>query len=330
MKKRIPLLFLAVLFAAASLPAQNGGQQNFDKVEIHTLKVRDNIYMLVGAGGNITVQVGKDGVLMVDTEYAQLSDKILAAIRKISNGPLRYIIDTHYHSDHTGGNENLRKAGSTIAGGNVAGDLGAEASEGAAIVAHNNVLLRLSMPNGNQPAAPQGGWPTDTYLSDMKKMWFNGEGIVLFHPEHAHTDGDSIVYFKRNDVIATGDIFTMTTYPIIDLNGGGSFQGLIDAVNHIIDLTDTVYGQDGGTAIIPGHGRLCDTGDLLNYREMITIIRDRIVDMIHKGMTLEQVKSAHPTVDYDPLFGSSSSFWTTDRFVEAAYKSLSETEKQKK
>jgi glyoxylase-like metal-dependent hydrolase (beta-lactamase superfamily II) len=329
MRKTKSLLILAAVFAAAA-PAQNRGQQNFDNVEIHVLPVRDNIYMLVGAGGNITVQVGKDGVLLVDTEYAQLSDKILAAIRKLSTEPLHYIINTHYHADHTSGNENLRKAGSTIAGGNVAGDLGAEASEGAAIIAHNNVLQRMSKPAGNQPAAPQGGWPTSTFLSDKKKLWFNGEGIEVIHPEHAHTDGDGIVLFRRNDVIATGDIFTMTTYPIIDLNGGGSYQGLVDAVNLILDMTDTVYGQDGGTLIIPGHGRLCDTGDLLNYREMITIIRDRIVDMIKKGMTLEQVKAAKPTLDYDPLYGTSSGFWTTNAFVEAAYKSLSQTVNQKK
>ena len=329
MRKTKSLLILAAVFAAAA-PAQNRGQQNFDNVEIHVLPVRDNIYMLVGVGGNITVQVGKDGVLLVDTEYAQLSDKILAAIRKLSTEPLHYIINTHYHADHTSGNENLRKAGSTIAGGNVAGDLGAEASEGAAIIAHNNVLQRMSKPAGNQPIAPQGGWPTSTFLSDKKKLWFNGEGIEVIHPEHAHTDGDGIVLFRRNDVIATGDIFTMTTYPIIDLNGGGSYQGLVDAVNLILDMTDTVYGQDGGTLIIPGHGRLCDTGDLLNYREMITIIRDRIVDMIKKGMTLEQVKAAKPTLDYDPLYGTSSGFWTTNAFVEAAYKSLSQTVNQKK
>ena len=329
MRKTKSLLILAAVFAAAA-PAQNRGQQNFDNVEIHVLPVRDNIYMLVGAGGNITVQVGKDGVLLVDTEYAQLSDKILAAIRKLSTEPLHYIINTHYHADHTSGNENLRKAGSTIAGGNVAGDLGAEASEGAAIIAHNNVLQRMSKPAGNQPAAPQGGWPTSTFLSDKKKLWFNGEGIEVIHPEHAHTDGDGIVLFRSNDVIATGDIFTMTTYPIIDLNGGGSYQGLVDAVNLILDMTDTVYGQDGGTLIIPGHGRLCDTGDLINYREMITIIRDRIVDMINKRMTLEQVKAARPTLDYDPLFGTSTGFWTTNAFVEAAYKSLSQTVNQKK
>jgi len=329
MRKTTPLLILATAFVAAA-PAQNRAQQNFENVEIHALPVRDNIYMLVGAGGNITVQVGKDGVLLVDTEYAQLSEKILAAVRKLSSEPLRYIVNTHYHADHTSGNENLRKAGSTIAGGNVAGDLGAEASEGAAIIAHNNVLQRMSMPSGNQPAAPQGGWPTSTFLSGKKKLWVNGEGIEVIHPEHAHTDGDGIVLFRRNDVIATGDIFTMTTYPIIDLNGGGSYQGLLDAVNLILDMTDTVYGQDGGTLIVPGHGRLCDTGDLLNYREMITIIRDRIVDMIKKGMTIDQVKAARPTLDYDPLFGASTGFWTTDAFVEAAYKSLSQTVNQKK
>jgi cyclase len=328
------LLAAAICFATAygqaqNRPAQNRGPQpNFDNVEIHVLPVQGNVYMIVGAGGNITMQVGKDGVLLVDTQYAQLSDKILKAIRTISNGPLRYIIDTHYHADHTSGNENLRKAGSTIAGGNVAGDLGAAASEGAAIIAHNNVLERLSAPTGTQAPLPPGGWPTSTYLSDEKKLWFNNEGIAIMHPEHAHTDGDSYVFFRKSDVIATGDIFTMTTYPIIDLAGGGSYQGLLDAVNHILDLTITVYGQDGGTLIVPGHGRLCDTGDLLNYREMVTIIRDRMVDMIKKGMTLEQVKAARPTLDYDPLFGTNTGFWTTEMFVEAAYKSLSQTVKK--
>ncbi|HUI82525.1 MAG TPA: MBL fold metallo-hydrolase [Bryobacteraceae bacterium] len=309
-------------------PQNRPAQQNFDNVQIHVLPVQGNVYMIVGAGGNITMQVGKDGVLLVDTQYAQLSDKILKAIRTVSDGPLRYIINTHYHADHTSGNENLRKAGSTIAGGNVSGDLGAAAGEGAAIIAHNNVLERLSAPTGSQPALPPGGWPTSTYLSDEKKLWFNNEGIAIMHPEHAHTDGDSYVFFRKSDVISTGDIFTMTTYPIIDLAGGGSYQGLLDAVNHILDLTITVYGQDGGTLIVPGHGRLCDTGDLLNYREMVTIIRDRIVDMIKKGMTLEQVKAAKPTFDYDPLYGTTTGFWTTDMFVEAAYKSLSQTVKK--
>jgi len=326
MKTKLLALFAAVL--AVSALAQRAPQQNFDNVEIHVLPVQGNIYMLVGAGGNITVQVGRDGVLLVDTEYAQLSDKILAAIRTLSNGPLRYIIDTHYHADHTSGNENLRNAGKSIIGGNVAGDLGAAAAtEGAAIVAHFNVLKRMSAPTGAQSPTSSGAWPTSTYQSDEKKLWFNNEGIEIIHPENAHTDGDSIVFFRKSDVISTGDIFTMTSYPIIDLAGGGSYQGLLDAVNKINDLVITVYGQDGGTLIIPGHGRLCDAGDLLNYREMLTIIRDRMVDMIKKGMTLEQVKAAKPTVDYDPLYAAST-VWTTDMFVEAAYKSLSQTTKK--
>ena len=314
--------FLTVVAATAGLACAQQ-RQNFDNVQIHVLPVQGNVYMLVGAGSNIALQVGKDGVLIVDTEFAPLSDKILAAIRTVSQGPLHYIINTHYHGDHTGGNENLRKAGSTIAGANVAGDL-KDAAVGAQIIAHNNVLNRMSAPTGAQPPSPEGGWPTDTYLGDQKKLFFNGEGVDIIHPSNAHTDGDSIVYFKRSDVIATGDLFTTTNYPVIDLAAGGSIQGIIAALQRIIDMIIPVYGQEGGTYVIPGHGRLCDFGDVLNYREMTVIIRDRIQDMIKKGMTLEQVKAARPTQDYDPLYGSTTGFWTTDKFVEAVYKNLSE------
>jgi glyoxylase-like metal-dependent hydrolase (beta-lactamase superfamily II) len=313
------------LLAATAGLACAQQRPDFDKVQVHVLPVQGNVYMLVGAGSNVAVQVGKDGVLIVDTEFAPMADKILAAIRTISNGPLRYIINTHYHGDHTGGNEKLRAAGSTIAGANVAGDL-KDAAVGAQIIAHINVLNRMSAPTGAQPPSPEGGWPTDTFLSDQKKMFFNGEGIDIIHPSNAHTDGDSIVYFKRSDVIATGDIFTTTNYPVIDLAAGGSIQGTVDALQRIIDMIIPVYGQDGGTLVIPGHGRLCDFGDVLNYREMTVIIRDRIQDMINKGMTLEQVKAARPTQDYDPLYGSSG-FWTTDKFVEAVYTSLKNKKK---
>lgn len=323
------LLAAAAFGAAQQAPARAPGvPQNFDNVEVHTLPAQGKVYMLVGAGGNITVQAGSDGVLLVDTEYAGLADKILAAVRKISDKPLRYIINTHYHADHTNGNEPLRKAGSTVAGGNVAGDLGAEASQGAQIIAHVNVLDRMSAPTGQQAAAPQGAWPTDTFIGSEKKLWFNDEGIEIIHIANAHTDGDSIVYFRKSDVISTGDLFVTTTYPIIDVAAGGTINGYIEGLNRIIDLIVPVYGQEGGTLVIPGHGRLCDLGDVLNYREMVTIIRDRVQDMIKKGMTLEQVKAAKPTFDYDPLYGSST-FWTTDRFVEAVYKTLSAGEKKK-
>ncbi len=309
--------------AFAQAPARPArAPQNFDNVEVHTLPVQGNIYMLVGAGGNITVQAGKDGVLLVDSEYPQVADKVLAAVKKISDEPLRYIINTHYHADHTAGNERLRKAGATIAGGNVAGDLGAEASEGAQIIAHVNVLDRMSAPTGRQAAAPQGGWPTDTFIGNEKKLWFNNEGIEIIHIPNAHTDGDSIVFFRKSDVISTGDLFVTTTYPIIDVAAGGTINGYLEALNRIVDLIVPVYGQEGGTLVVPGHGRVCDLGDVLNFREMATIIRDRIQDMTKKGMTLEQVKAAKPTLDYDPLYNNGG-FWTADMFVEAVYKTLS-------
>jgi cyclase len=307
MKSRI---FLLVLLTTAAL-AVGQGQDS----DVHVWPAQGNIYMIVGAGGNITVQAGKDGVLVVDTGSANMSDKVLAAIKTISTGPIRYIINTGYTPEFTGGNAKIRLAGSTITGGNVEGDI-KDAAEGAAILSHNNVLSRLSAPTGTQAPSPEAGWPTSSFLSDQKKLYFNGEGIDIFHPESAHTDADSFVFFRRSDVISTGDIFTTTSYPFIDLATGGSIQGTINALQKIVDLIIPVYGQEGGTMVIPGHGRLCDFGDVLNFREMTIIIRDRVQDMIKKGMTLEQVKAARPTQDYDPLYGSG------DKFVEAVYKSL--------
>jgi cyclase len=297
-------------------------QENFDDVEIHTLQVRDNIYMLVGAGGNITLQLGDDGVLMVDTQYAPLSDKIVAAIAALTDKPIRYIINTHYHPDHVGGNENLRRAGNTVIGGNMPGAVPYSGS-GAQIVAHENVLLRLSGAMGGE-AQPSGIWPTNTFFNDEKKLYYNGEGIRIIHEPAAHTDGDVIVFFRRSDVIAVGDVFRTTGYPVIDLAAGGSYEGTIAALNMIKDMIIPVYGQDGGTLVVPGHGRLSGLGDVLDFREMAIVIHDRILNMIDAGMTLEQVKAAQPTRDYDPVYGATTGFWTTERFIEAAYQSLSE------
>jgi cyclase len=323
-KKHFYLLAAAALVAAhAVIAQQNRPPQtpNFDNVQVNILPAQGNVYMLVGAGSNIAVQTGKDGVLVVDTSFAPLSDKVLAAIRTLSKGPIRYVINTHYHPDHVGGNENIRKAGSTIAGGNVAGDL-EDAAEGAQIIAHENTLKRMSAPTGSQAPTPPGAWPTITYFLDEKKLFFNGEGISMIHPEAAHTDGDTMVFFRRSDVIVTGDIFQTTNYPVIDVAGGGTIDGTIEALNKIVDLIIPVYGQEGGTLVIPGHGRLCDLGDVINFREMAIIVRDRIRDMARKGMTLEQVKAAKPTIDYDPLFGAPGGFWTSDMFVEAVYKTV--------
>ncbi len=298
-------------------------QQNFDKVEVHVLPVQGNIYMLVGAGGNITLQAGKDGVLLVDTMYAALNEKVVAAIRTVSKGPIRYIINTHMHADHTDGNEKMAKLGATIAGGNVM-QL-SDAAVGAAVIAHENVLNRMS---AQKPALPFGMLPTDTYFTNKKEVFFNGEAVQILYQGNAHTDGDSMVFFRRSDVVSTGDVFTPGSYPIIDLDHGGNFNGLIASLNKIIDLTVPADKQEGGTYVIPGHGRLCDEADVVEYRDMATIIRDRIQDMVKKGMTLEQVKAAKPTSDYDPLYGSTTGFWTTEKFVEAAYKSLSQSPKK--
>ncbi len=314
-------LVLAALAAATGYGFDAAAQaQNFDAVEVHALKVRDDLYMIVGAGGNITMQVGDDGIMLVDTQYAPLSAKIVAVIRGISDKPIHYIVDTHYHPDHVGGNVNLRAAGDTVTGGNMAGAI-RDSGIGAAIIAHENVLNRLSSATGPN-ALPSDGWPTDTYFGAKKEMYFNGQGIEIIHMPAAHTDGDSIVVFRKSDVISSGDVFVTTSYPVIDIPAGGSYRGIIKALDRLVDIIIPVYGQDGGTLVIPGHGRLSNLGDVLNFREMVLVIRDRLQSMIKAGMTLEQVKAAKPTADYDPVYGATSGFWPTDRFVEAAYQSL--------
>jgi cyclase len=293
--------------------------QNLDKAEVYVLHVQGNVHMLVGAGGNITVQVGDEGVLLVDTSYEQMSQKVVAAIRTLSDKPIRYIINTHVHEDHVGGNAPIAKLGATIAGGN----MGIGANTGAAIIAHENVLNRMSAPTGQQAPFPSAAWPTDTYFTKKKELFFNGEAIEIIHQPSAHTDGDSIVFFRRSDVVSAGDLFLTTTFPAIDLQRGGTIQGIVDALNRLLDITIPKDKQEGGTYVIPGHGRLCDEADLLEYRDMVTIIRDRIQDMVKRGMTLEQVKAARPTLDYDGRYGAKTGPWTTEMFIDAVYRNLS-------
>ncbi len=303
---------------AATLQFAYSQQQNFDNVEIKVLPVQGNVYMLVGAGGNITLQASEQGVLLVDTQFAQLSDKVLAAIRKISNRPIRYIINTHYHADHTGGNEKIADVGKTL---NVGPGANLQRPT-ATIIAHINVLNRMSAPAGQQAPTPSGAWPTDTYLTAQKELYFNDEAIEIIHVPAAHTDGDSIVFFRKSDVVSAGDVFVTTGYPYFDVQAGGTINGVIDALNRIIHIAIPKHEQEGGTYIIPGHGRLCDEHDIVEYRDMVTIIRDRVQAMVKKGMTLEQVKAARPTKEYDRRYGSTTGPRTTDTFVEAVYNTL--------
>ena len=292
------------------------------ETEVQVLPVQGNIYLLASPAGNVTVQSGKNGVLLVDTSSPEMSVKILAAVKKLSDKPVHYIINTHVHPDHTGGNENFASAFGSATSVSVVNTPGSSATQTVQIYAHDRVLARMTKPDAGRPAAPSTAWPTETFIGDEKELYFNGEAVLMYHEHAAHTDGDTIVYFRGSDVISAGDLLVTTSYPVIDLQRGGSLQGIIDGLNHILDIAVPAHHEEGGTYVIPGHGRICDEFDVVEYRDMLTIIRDRIQALKKKGMTLEQVQAAKPTRDYDPQYGAADGVWTADMFVEAAYRSL--------
>lgn len=300
MQRKLALTLMAALAAAIGWGQAAG--------EVGVLKVQGNVYLVAAGGRNIAVQVGDDGILVVDSATEAVAPQVAAALKKLSDKPIFWIVNTGPDLDHIGGNAALPRL------------TGLPEKQRARIVAQENVLNRFSAtPKGKQPNVPDALWPNDEYSGAGKDFSFNGEALVIDHVPAAHTDGDSIVHFRRSDVLATGDIFTPGRYPVIDLERGGSIQGLLDALNQILRITVPLKYEEAGTYVIPGHGRLCDEADVVEYRNMVTIVRDRIRDLVHKDMTLEQVKAARPTRDYDTQYDASGA----GPFVEAVYKSLS-------
>ena len=309
---------------AALVTGATAQQQDFSKTEVDIVHVRGNVYMLAAEGGsNVTVHFGPEGALVVDTHFAPMAPKLIEAIKKVSgDAPIRFVVNTHSHPDHVGGNEAIAKAGRFRAGGNVVGDIGGAATATANIVAHENALNRMVMPPAGQPEPSAASLPTVTFFNNQRDMLFNDEAVQMIHQPKAHTDGDIVVFFRRTDVISTGDLFTTVMYPFIDAANGGSTNGLIQALNNIINITVPSNVNEGGTLVIPGHGRLSDEQDVIEYRDMLTIVRDRIQEYVKRGMTLEQVRAKQPTLDWDARYGLNAAFWSTERFIEQIYKDM--------
>jgi len=290
------LMSFALVFAVAPVAA---AQVNYDTVQVRTVKVGDGVYMLQGAGGNIGVSVGSDGVILIDDQFAPLSDKIKAAVAALG-GPIRFLLNTHWHGDHTGGNENFAKSGVVI-------------------VAHENVRRRLSVEqfiaafNQRVPPSPTGALPVVTF-TDAVTFYLNGDSINVFHVAPAHTDGDAIIWFRRANVIHMGDTFFNGRYPLVDLSSGGSIDGMVGAADRVLAVADA------NTKIIPGHGPLGDRATLQTYRTMLATIRDRIRQAVAAGRTLEQVQAAKPTAEFDAVWGNGRI--TPAQFVEIIYTDL--------
>ena len=294
--------------------------------QLVVIPVQGQIHLIGGAGSNIAVQVSDEGTLLVDTGDSAAAGKVIAEINKLQIRPVRWIINTAADTDHTGGNGIIAKTGvASIAEGGVAapgGGGGAFFGTGARLIAFENVMNRMSAPTGQRASRDVADWPTDTFFTARKNFWFGGEPIELWHVPAAHSDGDLMVFFRRSDVIVAGDIIAADRYPYIDATTGGSLQGMIDGLNQIVATAVPQYNQQGGTRIIPGHGRVLNQSDVVEYRDMATIIRDRIAQLVKDGKTLAQVKAMHPTLDYDGLYGSTTGRWTTDMFIEAVYKEV--------
>jgi glyoxylase-like metal-dependent hydrolase (beta-lactamase superfamily II) len=270
--------------------------------------------------------VGEQGAFVVDTGTGRLAATTIAAVRRLTEKPIQFIANTSFHPDRTGGNIALRAAGmDPSVRGTFFSMQFRDAGSAATIIGHQNVQNRLSV--GGMPTA---GHPSDTYLEERRRKFHNGEAIELLWQPNAVTDGDSLVHFRRADVIVAGNVFTTTQYPFIDVANGGTIGGEIGALNEILRRTVFRHQGEGGTIVVPGHGYVSDEHEVVEYRDMVVIVRDRIRALVERGATLAQVKAARPTADYDARYGATSGRWTTDMFLEAVFRSLGDARKAAK
>lgn len=288
-------LALPVYTQQASEPAVEGS--------LEVLKVQGNVWMIAGAGANIAVQAGEQGVIVVDTGASGMTDKVMAAIRGISTRPIRYIINTSAAPQHVGGN---------------AAVVGAASGAKPVVIAQENVYIGMTAVGPNKTSAfPADAWPTDGYYLPRRKLIFNGEAIDIIHMPAAFSNGDSVVYFRGSNVLVAGDIFTTTNLPLIDRAHGGTYAGSLTALRGLLDIAAPDDLMEAGTYIIPGHGRICDDADLVEYHDMAYEIRDRVATLASQGKTLDQVKAAHPALGWEGRYGQPT--WTPDMFIQAIY-----------
>jgi glyoxylase-like metal-dependent hydrolase (beta-lactamase superfamily II) len=311
-----------VVAACAALKAATPQAVIVPSSSLEILEVRRSFFVIAGPGGdiaNIGVQVGEDGLVIVDAGSAAGAPGVLAAIKRISPKPIRYVINTGPDPDHVGGNETLATAGEKLFGGSFLGGGGSNAAERVAPILSAEGVLR------HMAKSPAGGWPTEVFHYSRKVMYLNGEAIEVVRQPAAHTDSDVFAFFRASDVVLAGDVLDTRQFPVIDVERGGSIQGEIAALNRLAELAVAsvpVVTREAGTIVVPGHGRLYDQYDVVEYRDMVTIIRDRVRDLMKAGRSLAEIKAAQPAKGYMGRYGNAGGDWTTDRFIEAVYRSM--------
>ena len=320
---RVPLIALALVLGgrqgAPALLAQQHPSTITAGLEI--IQIRPNVHVIFGAGANVTVHVGEDGLVLVDSGSGEMADALLKALKSISPRPIRLIINTSADADHVGGNAVIGGAGVPVSPDPFARE------NHATVLAHENVLRRMSAPTGRQSPFPTTAWPTETFTSQFRPMYVNDDSVQVIRQTGAHSDGDIMVLFRKADVVVTGDVVDLRQFPVIDRARGGSIQRELEGLNRLLAEFIVPNGpqvlKPGGTMVVPGHGYVSDYGEVVEYRDMVTVITDIIHDMIEKGMTLDQVKAANPTRGYRGRYGSDTGAWTTAMFVEAVFNDLS-------